>query len=171
MKSLYIAVCFLLVTIVSVDSVSAQSKSSKSKSSASKKTSTSKSSSKKSSKSTGRLPAFFGQLKLKDDQRTDIYDIQSKYKSEMDAMAKKLEELKEKQTKEVEGVLTRTQKTLLNKLRKGSSSEVASTAKSSAKKASSSKSSSKKPSTKKSTSKKSSSKSGTKKKSSSKSSK
>jgi Spy/CpxP family protein refolding chaperone len=104
----------------------AQSKSSKKSASSQKKSSSKRSSSTSKSKTSGangnRLPAYYGQVDLKDEQREEIYDIQNGYKSKIEKLEKELADLKTKMNKEMEGVLTRTQKSKLKKLRSGSSS-------------------------------------------------
>ena len=126
------------------------SKSSKSKSKAKSGSSSSRSrsssSKSKSSASGHRLPAYYAQVGLKDEQRDEIYEIQDKFKSEIQALEKKLADLREKMNDDIEDVLTRTQKTKLNALKRAASSgsKSSSTKSSSSKKSSSSRSSSKK---------------------------
>ena len=107
----------------------------------------SKSSSKSSAKEKAaskyhRLPTYYGQLKLKDEQKEEIYKLKEAYGSQIEELQEELAELKDKQAEEIKDVLTRTQVTALNKLiAAGSSSK----AKRSSKKSSSkSKSSTKK---------------------------
>ncbi|MCP4506384.1 MAG: hypothetical protein GY903_24535 [Fuerstiella sp.] len=88
-----------------------------------------------------RLPTYYAKLKLKDEQKQEIYELKEKYGSQIDELQEQLTELKEEQAEEIKDVLTRTQVTALNKLIAARSS---SKAKSSSKKSSSkSKSSSK----------------------------
>ena len=89
-----------------------KSSSSKSKASATEEKETTK---KKTSKY-HRLPPYYGQLELKDEQIEDIYQIKDSYGEKIDALMKELEELKDKQDEEIKDVLTRTQVTALNKL-------------------------------------------------------
>ena len=125
-------VCVLPVAIClffSTDLV-AQSKSSKSRSTAKRSTerkSTAKKSSKRgtttkkdsSSKSRTRLPRYFTHLKLTEEQREDVRQLQAKQKKEMETMLKQLEELREEHMDNLEDLLSRTQKTLLNKYKAG----------------------------------------------------
>ncbi|APZ94971.1 hypothetical protein [Fuerstiella marisgermanici] len=84
-----------------------------------KKSSSSKSktvAAKKDSSPYHRLPAYYGQLKLKPEQREEVYKIKDEYGPKIDKLEKELEELKEAQDEEIKDVLTRTQVTALNKL-------------------------------------------------------
>lgn len=112
----------------SVSEVGAQSKK---KSSATKKSTSSKSRSTKAA--TGRLPIYFGQVDLKPEQREEVYKIQGSYKDKIEKLQKELDALKAKQMKEIEGVLTSTQKKKLASLRKAGSSSSTSRSKSKSK--------------------------------------
>jgi hypothetical protein len=70
-------------------------------------------------KAVKRLPRYFTHLNLKVDQLEEVAQIQSRYKAEISALANQLAELKEEQQNKLEKVLTRTQKTLLNKYKSG----------------------------------------------------
>ncbi|MBW3542592.1 MAG: hypothetical protein KY476_20200 [Planctomycetes bacterium] len=61
----------------------------------------------------GRLPNYYGQLGISQQQRTEIYAVQALYSEEIDALEKQLAELKEKRDAEVEAVLTAEQKAKL----------------------------------------------------------
>jgi hypothetical protein len=84
-----------------------------SQSSAKSKLEKSKSSTKKI---TGRLPRMFGKLKLSEQQRTMIYQIQANYREEVTDLQKRVLLLKAAERKEIEEILTRSQKTLLEEL-------------------------------------------------------
>ena len=60
-----------------------------------------------------QLPQNWAKLGLSDDQKQSVYATQAKYKKELDELKKKLEELKDKERKELEDVLTREQKAKL----------------------------------------------------------
>ena len=147
----------ILLGGVALDSA-ANAQSSRSRSSASQKKSSSRStksssksrSTKSKSSSKNRLPAYYAQIGLKDEQRDEIYEIQDSYRKEIAALQKKLDDLREDMTDEIEDVLTRTQKTKLNALKRAA--------------ASGSKSSGSKTSSKSGTTRKSSSRSSSKKK-------
>lgn len=108
----------------------------------------SKSSSKKSDslQKYRRLPTYFGQLDLKDDQKEEIYSIREAYGPRIDELKQELAELREEEQDEIKDVLTRTQVTALNKLKAGAKSSIspASSSKSSSRRKSSRSSSSKK---------------------------
>lgn len=110
------------------------------------KSSTSKSKATATSKKTSkyhRLPAHYGQLKLKDEQVKEIYSIRDAFGKKIDDLEAELAELKEDQAKDIKDVLTRTQVTALNKLIAGTATRTTSK-----------KTSTRKPTTKKSTSSK-----------------
>ncbi|HIK94109.1 MAG TPA: hypothetical protein EYG03_19365 [Planctomycetes bacterium] len=88
-----------------------------------------------------RLPTYYGRLKLKDEQKEEIYELKEKYGSQIDELQEQLAELKEEQAEEIKDVLTRTQVTALNKLiaARSSSKTKSSSKKSSSKSKSSSK--------------------------------
>ena len=64
----------------------------------------------------GRLPMFYGQIGLSREQREKIYEIQAKYRSQIEELMKQLAALREKQKEEIEAVLTDEQKERLAKL-------------------------------------------------------
>lgn len=89
-----------------------------------------------------RLPTYYGQLKLKPEQKDEIYKLKEEFGQQIDELQEQLAELKEQQAEAIKDVLTRTQVTALNKLIAAGSSSAAqksSTAKSSRSKKSSSK--------------------------------
>ena len=95
-----------------------------------------------------RLPTYFGQLELKDEQKTKIYSVREKIGPKIAALQAKIDKLKEDMDKEMTDVLTSTQKKSLAKLKNGgSATKTVSSTK--AKKASAGKATSKKASTKK----------------------
>ncbi len=130
-----VAALAVLCGSVAMTEALAQSKSSqKSKSTRSKSSdkSSSKSATAKSKTIGGRLPAYFGQVGLKDEQRQEVYEIQASYREKIEALEKELADLRAKMNKDLEGVLTTTQKRKLSSLRRaGSSSESSSSSKSS----------------------------------------
>ncbi|MEZ6123972.1 MAG: hypothetical protein R3C49_12440 [Planctomycetaceae bacterium] len=69
-----------------------------------------------------RLPTYYGQLELKDDQKEDIYKIRESFGARIDDLEAQLEELRGQMNKEIEGVLTTTQKSALSKLKAGNKS-------------------------------------------------
>jgi Spy/CpxP family protein refolding chaperone len=64
----------------------------------------------------GRLPAGYGDL-VTDEQRDRIYSIQGKYADQIAGLQKQLEDLRDKQTAEIEAVLTAEQKAKLAQAR------------------------------------------------------
>ncbi len=88
-----------------------------------------------------RLPAHYGQLKLKDEQVQEIYAIKDSFGKKLDDLEAELAKLKKDQAKKIKDVLTRTQVTALNKLIAGTAT-----------KTTSKKTSTRKPTAKKSTS-------------------
>jgi Spy/CpxP family protein refolding chaperone len=89
-----------------------------------------------------RLPTYYGQLKLKDEQKQEIYKLKEKYGSQIDELQEQLAELRDEQAEEIKDVLTRTQVTALNKLiaaRSSTKSKASTSKKSSPKKKSSTK--------------------------------
>lgn len=67
-------------------------------------------------KITGRLPNNYGKLGLSDKQKKSIYAAQSKYATEINALIRQVEELREKRDAEVGAVLTAEQKVKLAEL-------------------------------------------------------
>lgn len=57
-----------------------------------------------------RLPNYYGQLDLTDEQKTKVYAVQDKYEGQIDALEKQIEDLKAKRAVESEAVLTADQK-------------------------------------------------------------
>ena len=64
-----------------------------------------------------RVPAYFGQLALSEDQRESIYKIQGKQMPKIEALQNQIQELREQMVRECEGVLTPAQKQLLEQRR------------------------------------------------------
>jgi Spy/CpxP family protein refolding chaperone len=69
-----------------------------------------------SEKLTGRLPNYYGQVGLSEAQRQKIYGLQAQYGDQIDALVKKVEELRQKRDKEIEDVLSAEQKAKLKAL-------------------------------------------------------
>jgi Spy/CpxP family protein refolding chaperone len=64
-----------------------------------------------------RVPMYFGQLGLTDDQRESIYKAQGKHLPKIEALQKQIEEIRGQMLKECEAVLTPAQKQLLEQRR------------------------------------------------------
>src|SRR5438105_15939964 len=64
-----------------------------------------------------RVPAYFGQLGLSDDQRESIYKIQGKTMPKIEALEKQIQDLREQMIRECEGALTPAQKQILDQRR------------------------------------------------------
>lgn len=64
-----------------------------------------------------RVPQYFGQVELTDEQREKIYALRAKYAAKQDQLEAELEELRATVLRESEAVLTPAQKTALAKLR------------------------------------------------------
>ena len=65
-----------------------------------------------------RVPPYFGQIGLTTEQRASIYGIQAKRIEKIDALEKQIAAEKGEMLATCEGVLTETQKKLLDNLRK-----------------------------------------------------
>lgn len=65
----------------------------------------------------GRLPIYFGQVGLSEEQRTKIYGIQAEYGKQLDDLRKQVAAIEAKRDGEVEAVLTDAQKKKLGELR------------------------------------------------------
>jgi hypothetical protein len=65
-----------------------------------------------------RVPRYFGQIGLTTEQRASIYDFQAKRNEKIDALEKQIAAEKAGLLADCEGVLTDTQKKLLDNLRK-----------------------------------------------------
>lgn len=61
-------------------------------------------------KAKGVLPPSWSKLGLTDTQRQDVYNVQSKYNTEIDKLDAKIKELKAARDKELKAVLTPEQK-------------------------------------------------------------
>ncbi|MEX0728525.1 MAG: hypothetical protein WD065_19790 [Planctomycetaceae bacterium] len=57
----------------------------------------------------GRIPNGWGKLGLSPEQKKNIYEIQGKYKVEIEELEKQIEDVKTKQLDDMEGVLTADQ--------------------------------------------------------------
>ncbi len=67
-------------------------------------------------KAGGRLPAYYGQIELSDEQREKIYGIQRGYREQIQELRKQLQALEAKQKEEINEVLTEEQKAKLTEL-------------------------------------------------------
>ena len=67
----------------------------------------------KAGKARGRVPANYAKLDLTEDQKTKIYNVQAKYKEQIDALNLQLKDLRAKEMQEITEVLTADQKTKL----------------------------------------------------------
>lgn len=70
----------------------------------------------KSSSKGRQLPANWAKLGLSTEQKTKIYDVQEKYKSQIEALQKQINDLRKKERAEMEAVLTDGQKTRLREI-------------------------------------------------------
>jgi hypothetical protein len=64
-----------------------------------------------------RVPMYFGQLGLSEEQRESIYKVQSKHMPRIEALEKQIETLRGQMMKECETVLTSAQKKMLDQRR------------------------------------------------------
>jgi Spy/CpxP family protein refolding chaperone len=71
---------------------------------------------KKPAKGKGRMPAYYGKLNLKDDQKKQILAIQEEYGPKIRQAKQAWDNLKEQRTQALEKVLTAEQKTKLREL-------------------------------------------------------
>jgi Spy/CpxP family protein refolding chaperone len=67
----------------------------------------------KPTKTKGQLPPGFKKLNLTEEQKKQIFGIQSTYKKKIAALKKQIEELQDKQKSEIFNVLTKEQKAKL----------------------------------------------------------
>ena len=75
-----------------------------------------------------RVPDYFGQIGLTTEQRAGIYGIQGKRIEKIEALEKQIAAEKADMLAECEGLLTETQKKLLDNLRRASTDPAAKTA-------------------------------------------
>jgi hypothetical protein len=64
----------------------------------------------------GQLPAYWKQLGLSKDQTQEVYTIQAKYRADIDKLAEQIKELREKERKELDKILTDAQKARLREI-------------------------------------------------------
>jgi hypothetical protein len=64
-----------------------------------------------------RVPVYFGQLGLTDEQRETVYKIQAKHYPKIEALEKQIAEIRSQNLSECEGILTPSQKQLLEQKR------------------------------------------------------
>ncbi len=69
----------------------------------------------------GQLPTYWGQLGLADGQKQSVYQVQNKYKAEIDALEKQIEAVKAKLADERLKVLTPEQKKRLEDISRAKS--------------------------------------------------
>jgi hypothetical protein len=62
---------------------------------------------------TRRVPYYFGQLGLSDEQRETIYEIQARHQPKIEALEKQIEETRAQSLKECEAVLSDAQRKML----------------------------------------------------------
>lgn len=67
-------------------------------------------------KPSNRLPNNYGKLELSGAQKDSIYQVQDKYASEIDALIKQVETLRQKRDAEIAAVLTKEQQAKLKEL-------------------------------------------------------
>ena len=67
-------------------------------------------------KAGGRLPRYYGQIGLSDEQREKVYEIQRTYREQIDELRKQLKAIEAKQKEEISEVLTEEQKAKLAEL-------------------------------------------------------
>ena len=79
----------------------------------------------KAAKARGRVPPNFAKLDLSEDQKTKIYDVQAKYKEQIDALNLQLKDLRAKEMQEVSEILTPEQKTKLQEMEDAAKKEKA----------------------------------------------
>jgi len=73
---------------------------------------------KRSADASRRVPPFFGQLGLTDEQRESIYKIRGKHQEKLDALAKQVAEVQDAMMAECEAVLEDGQRQMLEARRK-----------------------------------------------------
>jgi|GEM_PF-5505735 len=71
----------------------------------------------------GQLPAYWKNIGISDDQKQNVYKIQSKYRSKIDEHQSEIAKLKTEEKKELEKVLTEDQKKKLVEAVTGSKSD------------------------------------------------
>ncbi|QDV32382.1 hypothetical protein [Tautonia plasticadhaerens] len=64
-----------------------------------------------------RVPSYFGQVGLSDQQKADIYALRGRYRAELSELERQIEEMKRREMEECESVLTDSQRKLLTQLR------------------------------------------------------
>ena len=77
----------------------------------------------KPAKPRGRVPANYGQLELSEEQKNKIYDVQGKYKEQIDELNQKLRDLRAKELQEIQEVLTPDQKKKLAEIEEAAKKE------------------------------------------------
>jgi Spy/CpxP family protein refolding chaperone len=64
-----------------------------------------------------RVPTYFGQLGLTNEQRESIYKVQGKHMPKIEALEKQIAEIRAQSLTECEGILTASQKQILEQRR------------------------------------------------------
>ncbi|MBC8868325.1 MAG: hypothetical protein H8E44_02855 [Planctomycetes bacterium] len=67
-------------------------------------------------KAGGRLPRYYGQIGLSDEQRGKVYEVQRTYREQIEELRKQLKAIEAKQKEEISEVLTEEQKAKLAEL-------------------------------------------------------
>src|SRR5262249_43233947 len=67
-------------------------------------------------KARGTLPQNWGKLGLSEDQKSEIYKIQTEYRSKIEALEAKVKELRKQQTAALDKVLTDSQRARLREI-------------------------------------------------------
>tara|TARA_R110002020_G_scaffold473097_2_gene701890 strand:+ start:139 stop:495 length:357 start_codon:yes stop_codon:yes gene_type:complete len=67
-------------------------------------------------RSKNRLPNYYGQIGLSDEQRTKIYSIQTEFRTKSEELIRQLEDMRTEETLEIQSVLTPEQRIELNEL-------------------------------------------------------
>lgn len=71
----------------------------------------------------GRVPNGFGKIGISEQQKEEIYEIQARYRDQVDALLVQLEELKSQEAEEIVNILTDDQKEALKKYRAGAAAK------------------------------------------------
>lgn len=73
----------------------------------------------KDAKLRGQLPANWGKIGLTDEQKQKVYRVQTDYRGKIEVLEKQIDDLKSKQLKDMENVLTDAQKARLREITAG----------------------------------------------------
>ncbi len=94
---------------------------------AQEKTAETKAEAKVAKKAEGRVPQYYGQVGISDEQKKKIYTIQGGYEDKIAALRKEIAALEEKRDDEVKGVLTADQQKKLAELQEAGKKKAAET--------------------------------------------